>query len=154
MKNLYVELINLGLSVESNSMKKEVVYDLINELDLNYDNVISSIETRIENTEDSEELDKLFEEKNDFIEVCNDEIKTNLDNINKYGCIRGCVPSMAYYYDTDKFFDKHVDIILELVNQLNYNDYPLENLDFSRNSLSWLAYETICREISDELEIW
>lgn len=80
-----------------------------------------------------------------------EDIKDYLERVMDFGCQSGVVTSMIYYYQTEKFFNTHVDEIFELYNQLNEEtDYRLRLL-LSRNDLSWLAYEEIAIKIYNDL---
>ena len=79
-----------------------------------------------------------------------EDIKDYLENVIEHGCVSGTVTSLLYYYQTDEFFNTHVDNIFELYNELYWNtNLVMEELN--RNNLSWLAYEAIVVKIYNDL---
>ena len=90
----------------------------------------------------------------DILEVNNndEEIKDYIDNVLSYGCVSGCVTSLIYYEDTDKFFSQYYDEILEMVNELNIW-YGI-SFEINSNNLSWFAYEETIKDIATELGIY
>ena len=81
-----------------------------------------------------------------------EEIEDYIDNVLSYGCVSGCVSSLIYYEDTDKFFSQYYDEILEMLNELNiWNGISFE---INSNNLAWFAYEEIMKDIATELGIW
>lgn len=86
-------------------------------------------------------------------------IKIALDNIDDYenpidyftdimehGCISGIVTELIYYYQTEKFFDRHVDEILEIYNTILEQGIELD-IEINRNNLSWLAFEETIKSL-------
>ena len=78
-----------------------------------------------------------------------EEPEDYFETVLKYGCISGVVPALMYYKDTEEFFDRHVDEILDLLNELKeYGEIPFE---LNRNNLAWFAFEEIVRRIDFDL---
>ena len=80
-----------------------------------------------------------------------DEILSTVEGIVNYGCQSGIVASLVYYKDTEAFFNRHVDEILELIEDAKQT-MDMNYIEFSRNNLSWFAFEIIAQEIYHELE--
>ena len=70
-----------------------------------------------------------------------EDIKDYLRRVIDVGCRSGVVTSLIYYYQTEKFFDTHVDDIFELHNELLKETGYYLKIELSRNDLAWLAYE-------------
>ena len=91
-------------------------------------------------------------------ELTKEVIKIALDNIDDYenpidyftdimehGCISGIVTELIYYYQTEEFFNRHVDEILEIYNEtLAYVDTDME---INRNNLAWFAFEEAIKSL-------
>ena len=98
--------------------------------------------------------------KHEVVEIIMDQAE-ELDNDNEvlelvkeivnYGCQSGIVASLVYYKDTEAFFNRHVDEILELIEDAKQT-MDMNYIEFSRNNLSWFAFEIIAQEIYHELE--
>ena len=91
-----------------------------------------------------------------------EDIKGYIEDIVRHGCISGCVSSMIYYSDTEKFFDEYSSEIFDLLNCLTeeIGDFPWrKDLDINKNNLSWFAYEEVSYRLNEyinnnnELEI-
>ena len=81
-----------------------------------------------------------------------EEIADYITGVLEFGCVSGCVPSLIYYEDTDKFFSQYYDEILEMLNELNiWNGISFE---INSNNLAWFAYEETMKAIATELGIW
>ena len=81
----------------------------------------------------------------------NKEVFPAVKEIVTYGCQSGIVTSLVYYKDTEAFFNRHVDEILELIEDAKQT-MDMNYIEFSRNNLSWFAFEIIAQEIYHELE--
>ena len=79
------------------------------------------------------------------------EILAAVEEIVTYGCQSGIVTSLVYYKDTEAFFNRHVDEILELIEDAKQT-MDMNYIEFSRNNLSWFAFEIIAQEIYHEME--
>lgn len=77
----------------------------------------------------------------------NEEIIGWLENVTTFGCASGTVCSLIYYSDTEPFFDRHADEILEIVN--NYIDMADGRVTFelTRNNMAWIGFETVAGNI-------
>lgn len=83
-------------------------------------------------------------------DASDDDVQSLLENIREYGCSSGIVPSMIYYNDTEKFFDKYSNEIFELYNDFNEETgYTLSTID--KNSLAWFSYELIVSNLYNEI---
>ena len=78
-----------------------------------------------------------------------DDPKNYFEEILNYGCISGVVPALITYKDTEEFFDRHVDEILELLNE--EREYGEIKFELNRNNLAWFAFEEITRRIYFDL---
>jgi len=73
------------------------------------------------------------------------------------GCISGCAHSHIYYSQTNSFYDKYEEEIIELVMNTMGDNYPacifVEN-DYSivlyKNAMSWIAIESYAFDVCDE----
>ena len=88
-------------------------------------------------------------------ELDNDnEILSTVEEIVTYGCQSGIVSALITYSDTELFFDKHANEIFELVEDAKQEGIiDMNNFELSKNNLAWFAFETIAREIYQEMEI-
>ena len=71
------------------------------------------------------------------------------EEVLKYGCVSGVVPALITYKDTEEFFNKHVDEILELLNEVR--EYGEITFELNRNNLAWFAFEEIVNRIYNDL---
>ena len=92
----------------------------------------------------SEVIDIILDSIEDY-----DTPEDYFENVLNYGCASGIVPALITYKDTEEFFDRHVDEILDLLNELKeYGEIPFE---LNRNNLSWFAFEEIVNRIYNDL---
>ncbi len=64
--------------------------------------------------------------------------------LSQYGCVSGMIPSLIYYADTHKFFDKYYNEIEEL--RFEYEDeieYPIEIKGDLKNFYVWFTIEMV-----------
>lgn len=80
-----------------------------------------------------------------------EDILNYLKDVINYGCVSGIVSSLIYYTDTEKFFDDFSNEILELLDVKKEKCESYES-QFSKNNLSWFAYEEICRQLYYSIE--
>ena len=73
------------------------------------------------------------------------------------GCVSGCAHSHIYYSQTNPFYDKHADEIIEYVKEQMGDNYPacvfVENdydLVLYKNSIVWCTKECFAFEVCDE----
>ena len=78
-----------------------------------------------------------------------DDQEDYFQNVLHYGCISGIVPALRTYEDTEKFFDRHVDEILELLNEVK--EYEEITFELNRNNLAWFAFEETLNRIYNDL---
>ena len=88
---------------------------------------------------------------NIILEEGHDDTIGYIENINNYGCASGCVSALIYYSDTESFFDKYSNEILELLNDFNTEVREI-NFEITKNNLSWFAFESICNKIFYNIE--
>lgn len=81
-----------------------------------------------------------------------DEIRAYMNDVLNYGCSSGCVSSLIYYSDTDKFFHKYSDEVLEMLDDAK-KEYGI-TFEINSNNLAWFGYEETLRNIAFELGIW
>lgn len=81
-----------------------------------------------------------------------EEISNYINNVLTYGCTSGCVSSLIYYYDTNKFFHKYSEEILAILDIVN-KDYGIP-FEINSNNLAWLGYEETMKDIATDLNIW
>ena len=77
-----------------------------------------------------------------------------IETVYNHGCVAG-VCGFTYYHETEEFFNTYSDEILEMMNELK-NEYGAEmfaNLEFDKNSLTWLFVEETVREMVYNLEL-
>lgn len=90
----------------------------------------------------------------------------DMENLQKYGCVSGMIPSLIYYDDTTKFYDDYKDEINELLNnQINItglsiselfadkfdNDDPLVLECFNKNLFAWFGFEETAYSIYEKV---
>lgn len=80
-----------------------------------------------------------------------EEIKNYLSNVLRNGCQSGVVTSLIYYTDTEKFFKRHYNDILEIAEEIR-QEYGELNFELSANNLAWKGYEYTCGQIANELD--
>ena len=83
----------------------------------------------------------------------NEEILSTVEEIVTYGCQSGIVSALITYSDTEKFFDRHLNEIFELVEDMRQEGIiDMNNFELYKNNLAWFAFETIAQEIYQEME--
>lgn len=80
--------------------------------------------------------------------------------IINYGCVSGIVSELIYYYQTEKFFNRHKDEINEMAHELSEDIYgnPYEiynNMQYecSKNTMAWFGFEEMTMRIANDLGI-
>ena len=116
------------------------------------------LETKNTMMETIESLKNIKEESSlisEVIDIILDQIEEYeepedyFETVLKYGCVSGVVPALMYYKDTEEFFDRHVDEILDLLNEFKeYGEIPFE---LNRNNLAWFAFEEVVDKIYNDL---
>ena len=109
----------------------------------------SMLENTMEGTLKHEVVEILVDELSD---IEDDEILSYMRDIIDYGCVSGTVKSLITYKDTEKYFDKHVDEIFDLINEKRDDGWDLNNIEFNKNNLTWWSFEAIVSEIYQEME--
>ena len=112
------------------------------------------LETKNTMMETIESLKKWKEESkltSEVIDIILNEIEEYEDpqdyfeNVLTYGCVSGIVPALITYEDTENFFNRHVDEILDLLNEVKeYGEIPFE---LNRNNLAWFAFEETLNKV-------
>ena len=77
-----------------------------------------------------------------------DDPQDYFEEVLRYGCISGVVPALITYKDTEEFFDRHVDEIFDLLNEIEYREI---NFELNRNNLAWFAFEETLNRIYNDL---
>ena len=78
-----------------------------------------------------------------------------IEDVFNHGCVSGCAGGFIYYHQTEEFFDTYANEIFEMMNELK-NEYGAEmfaNLEFDKNSLTWLFVEETVREMVYDLDL-
>ena len=78
-----------------------------------------------------------------------------IEDVFNHGCVSGCAGGFIYYHQTEEFFDTYANEIFEMMNELK-NEYGAEmfaNLEFDKNSLTWLFVEETVREMGYDLDL-
>ena len=113
-------------------------------------NLLNSIvENTMEGTLKHEVAEILVDELTD---IEDDEILSYMRDIINYGCVSGTVKSLIAYKDTEKYFDKYVNEIFDLINEKRDDGWDLNNIEFNKNNLAWWSFEVIAQEIYQEME--
>ena len=92
----------------------------------------------------SEVIDIILDQIEDY-----DNPKDYFEEVSNHGCISGVVPALITYKDTEEFFNKHVDEILELLNEVK--EYGEITFELNRNNLAWFAFEETLNRIYNDL---
>jgi hypothetical protein len=86
----------------------------------------------------------------------------NLEEVVKHGCVNGCVSSLIYYEDTNKFYDKFEEEIWEMLYDeqvdFGFSSIPEYIASFNgskdvgsltqfKNLLAWYAVENVANQI-------
>lgn len=95
-----------------------------------------------------------------------DELLTNMEDLQRYGCISGMIPSLIYYDDTNKFYEEYKEEINEMLSNLIEgtgcsmselfgdkfdNEDPLV-LDYSnKNLLAWFGFEETSNNLYEKI---
>ena len=116
------------------------------------------LETKNTMMETIESLKKWKEESkltSEVVDIILDQIEEYeepqdyFEEVLKYGCASGIVPALITYKDTEEFFDRHVDEILELLNEVK--EYGEITFELNRNNLAWFAFEETLNRIYNDL---
>ena len=92
----------------------------------------------------SEVVDIILDQIEDY-----DAPQDYFETVLKYGCVSGVVPALITYKDTEEFFNRHVDEILELLNEVK--EYGEITFELNRNNLAWFAFEETLNRIYNNL---
>ena len=110
----------------------------------------NELKIRLESLKGESEL------KNAVIEIALNNID-NYDNgvdyfedIISHGCASGIVSELIYYYQTEKFFNTHMDEIFNLYYDL-IEEFGQIDIELNKNNLAWLAFEETLNIIYNEI---
>ena len=92
----------------------------------------------------SEVIDIILDQIEDY-----DNPKDYFEDVLNHGCVSGIVPVLITYKDTEEFFNRHVDEILELLNEVK--EYGEITFELNRNNLAWFAFEETLNRIYNDL---
>ncbi len=100
-------------------------------------------------------LDVVSEAKKEVLETLVDgdyEDFGDVETVYNYGC-RGGVNGFIYYSETEGFFDRHVDEVMEEAeNFVRECDGVPKGFNFTRNDFTWLFVENTVSEFMGEVE--
>ena len=92
----------------------------------------------------SEVIDIILDQIEDY-----EDPQDYFETVLTYGCVSGVVPALITYKDTEEFFNRHVDEILELLNEVK--EYGEITFELNRNNLAWFAFEETLNRIYNDL---
>ena len=78
-----------------------------------------------------------------------DDPEDYFEEVLNHGCVSGIVHALITYKDTEDFFNRHVDEILELLNEVR--EYREIKFELNRNNLAWFAFEEVVNRIYNDL---
>jgi hypothetical protein len=81
-----------------------------------------------------------------------DDIKNFFSDLQQHGCISGMISSLVYYKDTEEFFHKHYEEIIDLKTE--FEEATGESLKIPHqvaNYLSWFSFEYEGQKLTKEL---
>lgn len=98
-----------------------------------------------------------------------EKIESYIKDVLNHGCESGIVGELIYYNDTIVFYEKYKkdikDLLKDQLEQTGYNspselfgdkwedeDLFIEDTN-NQNLLAWFAFETVCYNIANELEM-
>ena len=110
----------------------------------------SMLENTMEGTLKHEVVEILVDALSDIDD--DDEILSYMRDIIDYGCVSGTVKSLITHKDTEKYFDKYVNEIFDLINEKRDDGWDLNNIEFNKNNLAWWSFEVMVSEILYDLE--
>ena len=96
-----------------------------------------------------------------------DNIKEQMESLQKYGCVSGMIGTLIYYNDTEEFYNRHKEeineIAYEIVESCGYNsifDLMGDVLDkddqlfietSNKNRMAWFGFEETSYKLYEEL---
>jgi hypothetical protein len=83
-----------------------------------------------------------------------DDIKNFFSDLQQHGCISGMISSMIYYKDTEEFFHKYYEEIIDLKTE--FEESTGESLKIPHqvaNYLAWFSFEKVSYQLANELEL-
>ena len=81
-----------------------------------------------------------------------DDIKNFFSDLQQHGCISGMIGSLIYYKDTEEFFHKHYEEIIDLKTE--FEESTGESLKIPHqvaNYLAWFSFEKVSYQLANEL---
>jgi hypothetical protein len=87
--------------------------------------------------------------------------RDTLNDIARYGCISGSATKHITYHQTNYFYDKHEDEILDYLNLINYTtESPIQtfggdaqDITQLKNNLTWAFIDNVAQEYILENEV-
>ncbi len=71
-----------------------------------------------------------------------DSVEKWFQDLQAHGCVSGMVSGLVYYSDTEKFFDKHYEEILDIKEAYEDNLGEPMKIEYQlKNHLTWFAFE-------------
>lgn len=87
------------------------------------------------------------------LNLTSEELYKHCIDILNYGCVSGCVISLIYYSDTEKFFKDNCVDIMNMLNEYREEVGELPNIDITDiNILAWFAYENTVYTLINEYD--
>jgi hypothetical protein len=81
-----------------------------------------------------------------------DNIKNFFSDLLQHGCISGMISSLIYYKDTEEFFHKYYEEIIDLKTE--FEESTGESLKIPHqvaNYLAWFSFEKVSYQLANEL---
>lgn len=82
-----------------------------------------------------------------------EEIENYIHDVLSHGCSSGIVSMLIYYVDTEKFFKRHAEEILELLQNYREECGDIPSFELNSNNLAWFGYEMTVQNIANQLEL-
>lgn len=80
-----------------------------------------------------------------------DSVEKWFEDLLQYGCVSGMVSGLVYYSDTEAFFDKYYDEIMELKEDYEESiGEPMKIPYQLKNHLAWFGFEQTAYRIYHE----
>lgn len=77
-----------------------------------------------------------------------EDVDKYLDNVLNYGCQSGCVGSLIYHKDCEKFVREHLLEVLDIYNETRECSSGIPE-ELTVDYLAWLAFESVCSIIKN-----
>lgn len=109
-------------------------------------------------------IDHYINESSDYESV--EDLLSNMEDLQQYGCISGMIPELIYYDDTNDFFDNYKEEINQMLfetiegtgcsieelfgNKFDKED-PLIIECINKNLFAWFGFEETAYHLYDEV---